>query len=114
MNSATASPLASALLVTLLRRHLRPFLTGLRQADGDRLFRVLHLLARLAADLELALLELVHRLLDFLRRLLAVFPGHSLVSRGWDGRPPGAPPGRPPGRPSDRTANAMPRSAYGE
>src|SRR5205085_1783490 len=58
---------------------LGPFLACLGQADGDRLLGVGDLLPRPAA-LELALLELVHRLLDLLLGLGAVLPSHNSPS----------------------------------
>lgn len=54
------------------RRHLAARASRFGQSDRDRLFAAGNLLAGTAA-LQRARLELLHYLLDFLRRLLAVF-----------------------------------------
>src|SRR5262245_52033783 len=59
----------------LLAGDLRAFSPGLRQADGNRLFRVGYLLVGLAA-LELAVLVFVHGVLHFALRFLAVLACH--------------------------------------
>src|SRR5688572_27042249 len=58
--------------------HLGPFLPCLRQANGDRLFRVGDLFAGLAT-LQLAMLELVHDFLDTLLGFLSV-TGHIAIT----------------------------------
>src|SRR6185369_8280357 len=55
-------------------RHLGSLVAGLREPDGDRLFRVGYLFPA-AAAFQLSLFELVHRFLDRVLRLLVV-PGH--------------------------------------
>src|SRR5512141_2907386 len=55
----------------LLARDLRALAAGFGEADGDRLLAARHFLSR-AAGLQLALLALAHRPLDFLSRLFSV------------------------------------------
>ena len=62
-----------------LGRHLAAFLARLGEADRDRLLLAGHLLAG-AAALQRSLLALVHRLLDLVRRLLAIRCHGVLVS----------------------------------
>src|SRR5258708_24929164 len=65
---------------TSLLRHLRPFLAGLGEGDGDRLFAALHCAALTAlARPEGALLQAFHHALDALARRLPVLSPAALL-----------------------------------